>query len=152
MSREIKKEVHSNKFHWCVVSVKAEADAAQIIWDTSSLVAYTRNVAKCKERPSLQINTTLAPHRHLFPAFKQLKHSFPLAVLYFFLCFSPPPFFPSVLRCRDPSARWCITKDTCSVDVARQIDCVFVCVVCMCAFIHSSIFRLRLGPNLSKLF
>lgn len=56
--------------------------------------------------------------------------------LFLSLFFHPPPF-PSVLRCRDPSARWCITKDTCSVDVARQIDCVLVSVcVCMCAFIN----------------
>lgn len=59
--------------------------------------------------------------------------------LFLSLLFPPPPF-PSVLRCRDPSARWCITKDTCSVDVARQIDCVLVSVrVCVYACIYSFI-------------
>lgn len=49
------------------------------------------------------------------------------------------PFsFPSVQRCRDPIARWCITKDTCSVDVAWQIDCVLVSA-CVFACIYSFI-------------
>lgn len=44
--------------------------------------------------------------------------------------------------------RWCTTKDTCSSDVARHISCVFVSVS---AFIHSSVFRLKLGPNLIQI-
>lgn len=58
----------------------------------------------------------------------------------------PPPSFPLLRRCRDPRARWCITKDTCSVDVARQIDFVLVSVclraclcVCVCVRIYSFI-------------
>lgn len=44
--------------------------------------------------------------------------------------------------------RWCTTKDTCSSDVARHISCALVSVS---AFIHSSVFRLKLGPNLIQI-
>lgn len=68
-------------------------------WPTSSLAMEPLNAAR-------QIG--LPP-----PFSSDRPFAFPLL--------SPPP---SVRRCPDPSARWCITKDTCSVDVARQSDCV----------------------------
>ncbi len=108
-------EVHSNTFHWCVMS---EADRFHIVWVTSSLVTDPYNASKFQQLTNMHINI---PPLTLVPS---LSSNCPLFLSLLF----PPPPFPSVLRCRDPSARWCITKDTCSVDVARQIDCVLVSV------------------------
>lgn len=85
----------------------------------------------------------------------------PSTVLSLFPLLSPPP---SVRRCRDPSARWCITKDTCSIDVARQSDCLPACLcvrarVCPCVWFsararktdsHRNCFKVNLSISASN--
>lgn len=115
--------VEWSKFRWRVGA------CARPVRPTSSLVARPR-VASSSAAWSL----------FFFPSDCPLALSLPFPSSLCSLC----------LRCRDPSARWCITKDTCSGDVARQIVCV--CVFgCEHAFIHSSVFRLRLGADLIKI-